>query len=152
MKKKCYYIMIAKVFPAYHYRAGEPTGFKEKILSGEKIHTIREIGNWKRKIDEVNAGFAYLSLRQWEGEPYKSKQREFLRLEQAGYEEIYANNSRIHINGTHYGHFVFSDVIRNDGLDAWNFREWFPYDSELFFEPKAIIHFTNFKYSKQQRL
>lgn len=153
MKKKCYYIMIAKVFPAYHPKAGEPTRFKEKILSGEKIHTIREnYTSWKKKIDEVNKGLAYLSLRQWEDKPYKSKQKEFLRLEQGqvGCEEIYADNGRIRIDGTHYGHFTFSDVIRHDGLDVWNFWEWFPNDSEFYFEHKCIIHFTDFLYKKNR--
>ncbi len=41
-------LTFSKVFPQKHINAGEPTNFKEKILSGEKIHTIRpETNKWK---------------------------------------------------------------------------------------------------------
>ena len=39
MKK--YVITLSRNFLAYHKRAGEETHFKEKFLSGEKLHTIR---------------------------------------------------------------------------------------------------------------
>ena len=41
MKKKVYVIMVVEEFPGYHPKAGEPTNFEEKIVSGEKYQTVR---------------------------------------------------------------------------------------------------------------
>jgi hypothetical protein len=66
------YIMIAKTFPTHHPKKGLPTGFREAILSGLKIHTLRKsAGN--RKTGDV------ISLREWDGRPYASRQVEFAR-------------------------------------------------------------------------
>lgn len=86
---KTYYLMLSQVFPVTHARAGQPTGFKEKVeaaikqLEGEwwKLHTIR--GNyerWEKIFDEIYNDKAYLSIRVWEGKPYRSKQIELARL------------------------------------------------------------------------
>ena len=66
------YIICAKTFPAYHPKAGQPTGFRESILSGRKIHTLRESAGCRKTGDTV-------SLRDWEGRPYASRQVEFAR-------------------------------------------------------------------------
>ena len=56
---------ISKTFPAWHPRRGEPTGFAEKILSGEKIHTLRENKGGYYKDGDI------VSIRQWPGKPYE---------------------------------------------------------------------------------
>lgn len=66
------YIMVAKFFPAYHPKAGRPTGFSESILSGRKIHTLRQSAGNRKTGDLV-------SLREWAGRPYASPQIEFAR-------------------------------------------------------------------------
>lgn len=141
-------LMVSKVFPAYHPMKGEPTNFKEKILSGEKIHTIR--GNydlWKKRIGQVLSGEAYLSLRQWEGKPYHSKQEEFKQLKNydfVGVQEVHF------LDG--YAGFPYVDgkktssilIAQNDGLRPSDFTQWFTnYDTE---KPMAIIQFTGFRY------
>jgi len=68
------YIMVAKNYLNYHPKAGQPTGFRESILSGRKVHTIRATAGNKKTGDTV-------SLRQWEGKPYASKQVEFAQCE-----------------------------------------------------------------------
>lgn len=56
-------LTFSKVFPQKHINAGEPTNFKEKILSGEKIHTIRpETNKWKIG-DQI-------SMRYWTDKPH----------------------------------------------------------------------------------
>lgn len=68
-----YVLTLAIKFPATHQKKGKPTHFFEKYLSGEKKQTIR--GNyelWKRRIDNINAGKAILSIREWTGMPYRS--------------------------------------------------------------------------------
>lgn len=90
---KNYVLTVSRYFPSGHKRAGDRTLFVEKIcLTSDglraiyknvspKIHTIRaNFGLWKKRFGEIEAGRACLSLRYWEGKPYRSKQVEFLRL------------------------------------------------------------------------
>lgn len=77
MKQKIYVITLSKVFPKIHKRKGEPTFFEEKFLRKQKLHTIRaNYDLWKERIEEIQKGNAVLSVRQWTGMPYRSKQRE----------------------------------------------------------------------------
>jgi len=64
------YIMCAKTYPAYHPKAGQPTRFRESTLAGRKVHTLRRSAGNRRTGDLV-------SLRQWAGRPYASRQEEF---------------------------------------------------------------------------
>lgn len=85
---KTYVITLSRHFLANHKRAGEETHFKEKFLLGQgltdydtpsmaKIHTIRaNYPLWEKRIKEVQEGRAVLSVRQWTGKPYRSKQVE----------------------------------------------------------------------------
>lgn len=76
-KKKTYVLMLSEFFPKTHNKAGMPTEFKEKVLNKKKIHTIRaNFPLWEKRIKEVQEGRAVLSIRQWTGEPYRSKQVE----------------------------------------------------------------------------
>jgi hypothetical protein len=90
-KLKTYVLIVSRNFPTTHPRKGEPTYFPENILKGlnmntdesidPKGHTIR--GNydlWKKRIDEVAAGKAVLSIRYWTGKPYNSKQETIIDL------------------------------------------------------------------------
>lgn len=78
---KTYVITLSKNFLSNHPRAGEPTGFAEAIRKGNKIHTIRcNFPFWEKRIKEVQQGKARLSLRQWTGKPYRSKQVEIAEL------------------------------------------------------------------------
>ena len=79
MKK--YIITLSKFFLKQHTKAGEETAFKESFLNGKKIHTIRANYNlWEARIKEVQEGKAVLSIRQWSGLPYRSKQYEITEL------------------------------------------------------------------------
>jgi len=143
--------MVSKTFPAYHPRAGEPTLFREKILSGDKIHTIRDNYEWWRKrVEAVNAGKAIISLRQWTGSPYNfanddSTQEEFMILEKAGIQS--ADMARffdreelaIMIGGKAYSQ---SDVAKHDGLTPTDMYNWFQKNINF----GAVIHFTDFRY------
>lgn len=162
---KCYVLMVARVFPFEHPRKGEDTNFKQFIMKQKKIHTIR--GNydlWKKRIDKINTGEAYLSLRQWEGKAYHSKQPEFLSIDKIGLQKLtivdHGNfwymridspdgTPKIHsdcIDGGGYRHDMrmFEMLSSNDGLGIVDFKNWFEkYDLS---KPMAIIHFTGFRY------
>lgn len=150
-------LKVSKTFPCTHPRKGEPTMFKEKILSGEKIHTIR--GNydyWKQKIDIVNAGEAVLVLEQWVDRPYWSKVEDFwyfdkdddIGIQKVTFGALTIGDCTIENSVSMPivdGIFVPPEMIaKNDGLYLEDFFSWFEnYDLS---KPQALIHFTGFRY------
>ncbi len=121
-----------------------------------KIHTIRHNYNlWKKRIDVINADKAVLSLRQWEGTPYKSKQIEFLSLgEGIGIQKASVENKIFTSLGKEFTYpyisiekqtpIDFGLFMGNDGFEGVvDFAAWFK-------KPVidgALIHFTtNFRY------
>lgn len=157
---KTYVLTVSIYFPKTHKRAGEPTYFKEQILTAlmeyknghglkEKKHTIRmNYLLWAKRIKEVQEGKAILSIRHWSGKPYNSKQVEICQLDK---------NSAIGIQSlqmTDLGWFVDEydsdyttlDFAKNDGLEPMDFSEWFRGKISIDMEPMAIIHFTKMRY------
>jgi len=142
---KTHVLIVSTAFPKTHKRAGDQTGFVEKIRNREKLHTIRaNYDLWKKRIDEVNSGVAMLSVRVWTGKPYQSKQKEvFQSIAERGIciqkledpDSDYATADGTSID--------WEDVAQNDGLSFEDFREWF---KDAGSEPMAIIHFTDFRY------
>ena len=152
---KTYVLTLSKVFPKTHARAGEPTEFREKFLKKEKIHTIRaNYELWRKRIKEIQAGRAVLSVRQWTGKPYASPQKEIAKLtaeDGVGLQklEILPNKCAFNILNVESRGILCktlkADILaRNDGLSLDDWREWFKgYDLS---KPMAIIHFTKFRY------
>jgi hypothetical protein len=134
---KTYVLTISRTFPSTHSRAGQLTNFESLIDSGVKIHTIR--GNyelWRKRFDEINNRNAFLSVREWEGKPYNSKQKELFRF----YD--------VHGIGVEKCYLIDMDretLAKNDGLTLPDFKEWFKNYGVL--TPLAIIHFTKFRYN-----
>ena len=151
---KTYVLLIAKHFPATHTRAGEPTDFASFIKAGIKLHTIRGNYNyWAKRIAEVQAGNAVLSLRQWSGEPYKSKQVEIMQLDKSngvGVEKISFLNSEYTVVNNSCTPHIYT-VSRKDGLIVEDFKEWFKdiisESSTNELTEMALIHFTPFRYA-----
>ena len=86
---KTYVLLVSKNFMKGHPREGQPTHFREKILEGEKIHTCRANEEyWASICAEVNQNKAVLSLRQWTGKPYASKQEEFMQFDSLGFQPL----------------------------------------------------------------
>lgn len=145
---KTYVITVSRFFPSTHVRMGEETGFPDKIIHGEKIHTIRaNYTLWKKRFDEIDKGNACLSIRYWSGKPYRSKQVEIKRL---------TNKDGIGIQGISFlngdilNPFIgntaksLSEIAKNDGLSVSDFRGWFiNYDLS---KQLIIIHFTKNRY------
>lgn len=165
---KTYVLTVSRYFPAKHPRRGDRTYFPDKICLTigkyeeakfieefgcllTKIHTIRaNYDLWKKRIDEVNAGEAVLSLRYWTGKPYNSKQQEFARLDKStgiGVQKL-TFSSQLFNSMLVDGHYCFTNIetsiAKNDGLSFDDFEAWFKgYDLS---KPMAIIHFTEFRY------
>lgn len=154
-RTKTVVLMLSRVFPRKHISAGKETRFKEKLYQGSKIHTIR--GNyemWKHNVEKITEGRFFLSLRQWSGMPYRSKQVEIKETKNVGYERISMSYDpekgtvKAVINGK-----PFADVRKlaeNDGL-KWNeFVDWFfgQGTGRTLFQG-VIIHFTDFRYQPE---
>jgi len=111
-------ITFSTVFQKTHPRAGQPTGFEQKILSGEKKHTIRNGSRWK-------VGMLF-SPRIWTGRPYASKQKSI--IEGVGMvEEVYGfevNKGIPYINGNPLSVYQATIVCKNDGLEWYDFVQW----------------------------
>lgn len=144
---KTYVLMLSKAFPAHHSKAGEPTDFVKKVLL-QKKHTIR--GNyelWKKRFEEIERGEAYLSVREWTGKPYRSKQREVCLLSKKsngiGIQRLDIGCDRISVDGHDIS---LKELAANDGLSLDDWREWFK-EADLT-KPLAIIHFTKFRYGE----
>lgn len=147
---KTYVLILSKVFPNNHKRAGEETEFELKFVFGgklEKKHTIRaNYPLWKKRMAEVQQGKAVLSVRQWTGKPYRSKQVEIARLTAAhGVGIQMLKMIDLFRPVTIDGHKVeLPDLAANDGLSFNDWYDWFKgYDLR---EPLVIIHFTPFRY------
>lgn len=166
---KTYVITLSKRFPTGHNRAGDLTFFHEALSNAlhnteatltvddaddtsikiyeRKIHTIRaNYPLWAKRIAEVERGEACLSIRQWTGKPYRSKQVEIARLTKedgVGIQKAELTNDLAEciIGGRHYS---YVDIARNDGLHPADWLDWFK-GYELT-QPMAIIHFTQFRY------
>lgn len=126
--------------------------YKEGILR-LKLHTLRtNYDYWKRIIDEVNAGNAVLSVRYWQGKPFAkgSKQIECLSLGkgEVGIQKLQFmkfDKPFYIIDKDIKRYLTTEDLANNDGLTLEDFENWF---GDSFYDnlPKAIIHFTNFRY------
>ena len=156
--KKTYVLTVSRQFIKSHPKAGQETVFVDKILSGKKIHTIRaNYDFWKKRIDEVTAGSATLSVRYWSGKPYNSKQIIVVDLtkingigvQKLTFAPVYGIQAKIFTTGERklIGYkpcFEIDELSKNDGLSVNDFKDWFKdYDLN---QSMAIIHFTKFRY------
>lgn len=165
-KMKTYVLMLSREFPSTHPKHGEPTDFKTKREVGIKKHTIRQNAMlWELRADEINAGRAVLSIRQWSGKPYEkgSHQIEVARLSRVGvqhvsfeYEwhpvlQVYLPASTLEVYNEDFEtkEIATATVATNDGLSLVDFRHWFACRSVSY--PPArfhgiILHFTDMRY------
>jgi len=144
-----YVLTLQKQFPKGHICEGQKTDFVYKIASMTKIHTLRSNYNlWVKRFEKIDKGLACLSVREWSGSPYRSKQEEVFRLNKydgIGLEKlenpdnfIFALVGKKEIN--------WDEIAKNDGLTFENFCDWFNVRQK---EPMAIIHFTKFRYNHE---
>lgn len=160
---KTYVITLSKRFMKGHPKEGEPTDFKNKFFEHQKIHTIRcNYKLWKKRIEEVQRGEAKLSIRQWSGKPYASKQeiiteltakdgvgieRLDMRFTQDGSPVCVINNKWGVRMLKNFSNANMHTLAQNDGLSYEDWLSWFnPKRKSMSEKSYAIIHFTNFRY------
>ena len=176
---KTYVITLSKAFPTTHPRKGQGTAFAPALRNGQtcrkckennpamcmgecfsvrKLHTIRaNYDFWKKRFEQIAAGNACLSIRQWVGKPYGkgSTQREIVRLTREdgiGIQELRIVKEKLNSRPIYLGYVdgkqgdfnFFQELAVNDGLSFNDWFDWFKgYDLS---QPMAIIHFTKFRY------
>lgn len=121
----------------------------ECVTGYRKLHTIRaNYDFWAKRFKKIEAGEACLSIRQWTGKPYRSKQVEIARLTC----EDGIGIQKLTIAGCATIHPMFVDthsvnrrtLAHNDGLFEADWINWF--ERYNLTEPLAVIHFTKFRY------
>lgn len=147
--KKKVVLTLCKNFPSVHPRAGEPTGFEDKLKSGEKIHTIRGNikGVWENRYEAIKSGRKYLSVREWTGRPYNSEQREYARYDSIGLQRItmvYGIDQAVPLVWIDGKEVPIETVAKNDGIPVEDFIPWFLGHENTF--NGVVIHFTDFRY------
>ncbi|UWH95118.1 MAG: hypothetical protein [Bacteriophage sp.] len=145
-------LLSKKFFPA-HFRAGEATDFKAKVLNGQKRHTCRcNYEYWKKKITALQEKSGTLCLRQWADKPYRSPQESILEVpaNMCIVQPLILRRNGLNFTAEVEGHPVkLEDLARNDGLTPSEFAAWFipvfdkAQETALTF---AIIQFTTFRY------
>lgn len=170
-KLKVYVITLSRVFPVSHPKAGLKTYFKTKLENthvvpfdpnGDSVpdgqpqlkrHTIRaNYELWRKRFEQIERGEACLSIRQWTGKPYASKQIEIARLTKddgIGLQRLRFTPDRdgqfVWWNFNIDGHFSKEEFLaNNDGLTLRDWCAWFK-DYDLS-KPLAVIQFTKFRY------
>lgn len=153
--KRSILITLSRVFPKNHPRKGEPTDFKAKLAEGTLRHTIRgSYYMWVLNAEKLRHTERWqLSVRQWQGQPYRSKQ-----------EEIGIVNHPIGVEPLMMHYHADTDTItakidtqpvpiteiaKNNGLTLDEFTDWYfaPFrHKQDFLYCGAIIHFTDYRY------
>ena len=151
--KKNVILMLNRVFPVKHTKAGTPTMFANLLYANHKIHTVRmdEKGLWAKRCDEVNSGKKILSIREWTERPYRSEQREIKKLAQIGLQHItmtYSSDDALPQCWIDNKRVPTEDIANNDGLSVEDFVDYFfgkcGCKSNVF--EGVVIHFTPFRY------
>ncbi|MBM9499726.1 hypothetical protein JWG44_05610 [Leptospira sp. 201903071] len=129
-------------FRQKHPRIG-PTKFKDKILSGEKIHTIRE--------DKSNRWYAGRKIQMAYGVRTKFYERfyesncisvESIEINWCGLSGFSGMYPDVKISGRKLSYSECDELAQNDGFESFvDFIKWFSED----FKGK-IIHWTNKRY------
>lgn len=144
-------VMLSKTFFPQHPKAGEPTEFREKVLTGTKRHTCRcNYDYWKIRIETLKKRQGILSLRQWSGKPYQegSTQEPILDIAASlidvqqlvmsrtketvseiymeGMDGVFSKQESWHYTAEVEGQPVdVAELAKNDGLELEDFKAWF---------------------------
>lgn len=154
MRKNKIVIMFSRLFPTTHSRRGEPTRFIEKVMLGDKIHTIRrQYDRWKYLAEKTNEKRYEISLCQWAATPRRSQHKQIALLKsQIGVQHISmeydpeTDKIMAIVDGTK--NIDPAIIAENEGLTLPEFKEWFFGKNQKDYSvyKGAIIHMTDFRY------
>lgn len=117
---------------------GVPTNFKEKILSGQKIHTIRKKGRWKEKNIIHFSNFA----RSKNYDNFKIDVTQCIQDVVIIPSKSLGKNGKIFVQGRSLKFYETMEFSKNDGFDTlFDFWDWFKEGGEF-----DLIHWTDKRY------
>jgi len=136
-------ITFSRIYPSYHPKAGQPTGFVEKIWEGgiEAINTELLKDEWANffferegrvpKVHTIRAGERwkvgdYFSPRVWSQKAYRSPQIQFadpIRVEKVW--PISVINRSFYLHGSPLKTCALEKMATNDGLSFEDLLAWF---------------------------
>ena len=132
-----------------HFDDGVPTNFVEKILSGEKIHTLRQSNRWKTGMYlHMATGVRTKKYKQF------NKDRPDLQMLEARQNVVMKKmfcpldlsiTHQIIVDGRRLNLFERSRFRDNDGLTFEQFDKWFFPGNQMLWWGQ-LIHWTDFKY------
>lgn len=152
MKRKKIITILSREFPHGHKKAGCSTLFAILLMTGRKIHTIRddEKGLWEQRVSDINEGRKLLCVREWTGKPYNSEQREIKAYVQIGLQRLtmtYGVDDELPQAWVDGKEVPVETLAKNDGLSIEDFVDYFfgcGNKSNVF--EGVILHFTDFRY------
>ena len=160
-------VLLSKTFFPKHRKAGEPTEFRDKVVRGNKRHTVRcNYSYWAERVKKLQEVGGVLSIREWSGKAYRSPQEVILEVPASLIEVQRLELTRvinIHCDEIHYEWKAIVDgqhvdpylLAYNDGLRMEDFADFFNpvFDEFIKKAPAAmhtltfaVIHFTTFRY------
>ena len=152
MKRKKVILTLSREFPKTHSKANHSTLFAINLMTGRKLHTIRDDdkGLWEQRIKDVNEGYKVLCVREWMGAPYNSEQRDVKQYVKVGLQRLtmtYGVDDDVPQAWVDGKEVSVETLAANDGLRVPDFVEWFfgKTNKTNQFEG-VILHFTDFRY------
>lgn len=132
-------------FANINIRTGEKAGFVEKILSGDKIHSLRKGKRWKLGMKiHMCTGLRTSKYKQFnEGYDDLERCRSVQEIKLVA-ETEYLNDYKIFVDGRELPVEEQIQLAHNDGFDSLvAFWQWFNNPAEY---PNQIIHWTGKRY------
>lgn len=156
---KTYVLFLQKKFPAAHHRSGQLTDFSYYVFKGEKIHSLQgDYKLWSRRLREINAGKAVLSVREWKDKSNTGEPVELFSLSKEQLPGCQLLNITLFPDGN--GETLLTEVdgkplkcplqqiAINEGLSLDDFKAWLKLSGKKSKSvEKVIIHFTPHRYT-----
>jgi hypothetical protein len=136
-------LQLSTEFPYYHHFAEQPTNFKESILSGKKIHSIKkdkyEIEELKFEMDHGNT---ILNLWTYENNGYGTQIEVFKKIMDAHYTQIVKKDGHWYV-GNWKLPVKTERIAANEGLTLQAFNGLWPLAD---YKHLTLFYFTEFQY------
>jgi hypothetical protein len=122
---------------------GTPTNFKEKILKGTKIHSMREGDRWRKGLS-IQMAYGVRSKQYEQFNKGISQFETCKSVQKVEMERLISGALKVKIDGRQLYEFEIVALIQNDGLSVERFMKWFFHRHNSW--KGQIIHWTDYKY------
>lgn len=133
-------------FPYYHQLYGSPTCFKESILTGKKLHTVRGNKSICQEIkEEINRGNNTVQLWQHDNMPDGSGVDTFKTITNCHYTSLNKKNGVWYV-GDYMLPVKEQQLAINEGLTLSNFQGLWPLDD---YDNLTLFYLSEFDYEEE---